>query len=139
MKEFSCSIVIDAAPEAIWEILCAGERWVEWNSTIDQLEGKIEPGRTVKVWVKANPGRAFPVKVSTFERPSRMVWTGGMPFGLFKGERTYLLSPRGRSTEFSMTERFTGPMSPMIVSSIPDLNPAFQEFARCLKTRAESR
>lgn len=138
MREFSTTIVIRSSAEYIWNILIAGERWTEWNRTVTRLDGKIARGETVKVWVKANPGRAFPVKVVRFDRPHRMVWSGGMPFGLFKGERTYTLSPRDDGqTEFSMIERFSGPMSSMIEKSIPDLQPTFEEFARCLKQRAE--
>ncbi|MFN8547082.1 MAG: hypothetical protein U0527_03705 [Candidatus Eisenbacteria bacterium] len=67
-----------------------------------------------------------------------MVWLGGMPFGLFKGERTYTLAPHDDGqTEFAMVERFSGPMSRRIETSIPDLQPTFEEFARCLKQRAE--
>ncbi|OLE80497.1 MAG: hypothetical protein AUG06_04070 [Actinobacteria bacterium 13_1_20CM_2_65_11] len=67
-----------------------------------------------------------------------MVWSGGMPLGLFKGERTYTLSPVGDSeTRFNMREEYTGPMLGMIWKSIPDLGPAFQEFAQSLKREAE--
>lgn len=138
MKAFSTTIAIDASPEQVWGILTAGEQWTAWNTTVSRLEGRIEPGGRVKVWVKANPGRAFPLKVVEFEAPRRMVWSGGMPFGLFKGERTYTLAPRaGGGTQFGMTEQFTGPLAPLIGKSIPDLQPAFEEFARCLKQRAE--
>lgn len=138
MKAFATSIAIDASPERVWSILTAGAQWTAWNTTVSRLEGRIEPGGKVKVWVKANPGRAFPLKVVEFEAPRRMVWSGGMPFGLFKGERTYTLTPReGGGTQFGMTERFSGPLAPMIGKSIPDLQPAFDEFARCLKQRAE--
>ncbi len=138
MKAFSTTIAIDASPAQVWGILTAGEQWTSWNTTVSRLDGRIEPGGKVKVWVKANPGRAFALKVVEFEAPRRMVWSGGMPFGLFKGERTYTLAPRGGGgTQFAMTEQFTGALAPMIGKSIPDLQPAFDEFARCLKQRAE--
>ena len=86
---------------------------------------------------KLSPGRAFPVKVSAFEPPNRMVWTGGMPLGLFKGERTYTLTPKAGGVEFAMRESFTGLMAPLITKSIPDMQPAFDEFAAALKRRCE--
>jgi hypothetical protein len=68
-----------------------------------------------------------------------MVWTGGMPLGLFKGERTFTLTPRDDgAVEFAMREVFSGLFSPMIERSIPDLQPAFDEFAAALKKKAES-
>jgi hypothetical protein len=66
-----------------------------------------------------------------------MVWTGGMPLGLFRGVRTYTLTPKDGGVEFSMTEVFSGLMSPLIAGSIPDLQPSFDEFAAALKRRAE--
>lgn len=68
-----------------------------------------------------------------------MVWRGGMPLGfLFRGERTFTLVPTDGGVEFTMHEAFTGLFAPLITKSIPDLTPAFDEFAACLKRRAES-
>ncbi len=138
MKSFSTSIKIQAAPEKIWAILTDASRWTEWNTTVDRIEGKIAPGEKVTVYVKINPGRGFPLKVREFVSPQRMVWADGMPLGLFKGERTYTLTKQtDGSTEFAMREEFTGLLSGMITKSIPDMQPAFEEFAACLKQRAE--
>ncbi len=136
-KSFRVTTTIAAKPEDVWAILIDGAAWPSWNTTVDRVEGEIRPGQTVKLFVKLNPGRAFPVKVSTFDAPRRMVWTGGMPLGLFKGERTYTLEPKGDGVEFSMREEFTGLLSGMITKSIPDMQPAFDDFARDLKKRAE--
>ncbi len=38
-----------------------------------------------------------------------------------------------------MREEFTGLLAPLITKSIPDLQPAFDEFVHCLKTAAERR
>lgn len=41
-----------------------------------------------------------------------MAWLGGMPLGLFKGVRTYTLTPEGEGrTRFVMREECTGPCS----------------------------
>jgi hypothetical protein len=140
MKSFSVTTKIQAAPEAIWRILTDAPNYPRWNTTVDKVEGRIAPGESVTVRVKANPGRAFPVKVSEFAPPRKMVWSGGMPLGLFKGERTFTLTPQpGGAVEFSMREEFSGLLSPLIGRSIPDLQPAFDEFAAALKKEAESR
>jgi hypothetical protein len=95
-------------------------------------------GARVTIRPKINPRNAFPVKVTAFESPRRMVWAGGMPLGLFKGERTFLLAPDSNgNTEFSMREEYSGLMAPLICRSIPDLQPAFEEFASDLKRAAE--
>ena len=139
MKSFSVTTLIKASPETVWKILTDAARWTEWNTTVNKVEGKIAPGEKVTVYVKINPGRAFPLKVTEFVPPQRMVWADGMPLGLFKGERTYTLTRQADgSIEFAMREDYTELMAPMITGSIPDLQPAFDEFAAALKRRAES-
>ncbi len=130
-------MVIQATPQAVWSVLTDGAQWTTWNPTVDKVEGTIASGAKVTVYTKLSPGRAFPIRVSVFEPPHRMVWTGGMPLGLFKGERTYTLTPTAGGVAFSMREAFTGLMAPLITKSIPDMQPAFEAFAAALKRRCE--
>lgn len=134
MKTFHTKIRIDAPPERIWALLTDAPGYPSWNSTVDRVDGRIAKGETVTVHAKINPGRAFPVKVVEFEPPHRMVWASAMPLGLFKGERTFQVTSDG---EFAMREVFSGLLAPLIGRSIPDLQPAFDQFARDLKGRAE--
>jgi hypothetical protein len=138
MKAFAAKTMIRATPERIWNLLTDAAGYTRWNNTVDKVTGKIAPGERVTVHPKINPGRAFPVKVTEFEAPRKMVWTGGMPLGLFKGARTFTLTPRQNGdVEFSMREEYTGLLAPLIGRSIPDLQPAFDEFASDLKQAAE--
>ena len=138
MKSFATSTTIRATPEAIWRILTDAPAYPGWNTTVLRVEGRIALGEKVTVHAKLAPGRAFPVKVVAFDAPRRMVWSGGMPLGLFKGERIFELRPMAAgNVEFAMREDYTGWLAPLITKSIPDLQPAFDEFAACLKARAE--
>ncbi len=138
MKSFSTSILIDAPASRVWGILTDVASWPNWNTTVDRVEGAATLGNKITVYTKASPGRAFPLKVSEFSAPHHMVWSDGMPLGLFTGKRTYALTPQNNGKlKFEMTEVFTGLMSPLITRSIPDLQPSFDEFAKCLKTVAE--
>lgn len=138
MKSFASSTTIQAAPEAIWRILTDAAGYPSWNTTVSRVEGLIALNEKVTVHAKAAPGRAFPVKVVAFDAPRRMAWSGGMPLGLFKGERVFELHPKGGSgVEFTMREDYSGWLAPLITKSIPDLQPAFDEFAACLKARVE--
>lgn len=61
-----------------------------------------------------------------------------MPLGLFKGARTYVLTPGAEGeVAFSMREEFSGFLAPLITRSIPDLQPDFDQFAADLKVHAE--
>jgi hypothetical protein len=124
----------------LWDLLTDAAGWPDWNTTVTRVDGRIALGEKVTVHVKAAPGRAFPVKVVAFEPPFHMVWQGGLPFGLFKGTRTYSLRPSGpEETAFDMREVYSGPLAGLITRSIPDLQPAFDEFAACLYARAVDR
>jgi hypothetical protein len=138
VKSFASSAVIRSSPEAIWAILTDARRWPEWNTTVDRVDGEIALGEKITVHTKISPGRAFPLKVREFVPGRRMVWSGGMPLGLFKGERVFTLSPRSDdSVEFAIREEFTGLLAPLITRSIPDLQPSFDQAVAALKDRAE--
>jgi hypothetical protein len=138
MKEYRASTTIKASPEQIWAILIDGAAYPEWEPNTIRIEGRIAAGEKLTAYSKLNPGRAFPVKVTEFVPGQKMTWSGGMPLGLFKGERSFTLAPRGDgATEFALREAFSGPLLGLIGRSLPDLNTAFAQFAASLKDRAE--
>jgi hypothetical protein len=140
MKSYEAESLVDASPETIWAILTEASKYANWDSGVERVEGNIASGETISVYSKISPGRAFPVKVIEFLPGQKMVWSGGMPMGLFKGVRTFTLSPDGKGlTKFKMREEFSGLMLPLIWGSMPDLGPSFKQFAAGLKSRAESK
>jgi hypothetical protein len=139
MKSYLASAAIAASPEEIWAILTDGPGLSTWQSGVVRSEGRIAPGEKIKVVSEANPKRAFPVRVTEFTPGRSMTWTGGMPLGLFKGVRTYRLTPQDDgTTRFDMREEYTGLLLAMIWRSMPDLQPSFDKFANGLKAKAES-
>ncbi|MEM8537920.1 MAG: hypothetical protein AAGF56_08670, partial [Pseudomonadota bacterium] len=104
---------------------------------IVRLQGALSANGRIKLWSEVDPKRAFALKVQTFDAPKKMVWQGGMPFGLFTGTRTFTLSGADGTTTFTMNEVFSGPLSGLIVKTVPDLNPSFERFAQALKQKAE--
>jgi hypothetical protein len=140
MKSFATKTIICAPAERIWSILTDADSYPSWNSTVERVVGNIASGGKVTVYAKASTGRAFPLQVTAFEPNRRMVWSGGMPLGLFTGRRTYTLAQQGPGeVEFAMREEFSGLMAPLITRSIPDLQPSFDQFAADLKARAEAK
>ena len=137
MKHYESTALIDARPEAIWAILTDAPGYADWDNGVVRVEGTIAPQEKIKVVSEANPKRAFGVKVTQFVPGERMVWSGGMPLGLFEGVRTFTLAREGAGTRFAMREEYTGPMLPVIWRSMPDLQPSFEQFANGLKARAE--
>jgi uncharacterized protein YndB with AHSA1/START domain len=138
MRYYEASSKIEAGPDSVWAALIDAEGWSTWESGVDSVEGKIAPDETITIRSKVARGRAFPVKVSTFEPGRRLVFSGGMPLGLFKGFRTYTLAPDGTGTAFKMREEYTGPLLGMMWRSMPDLGPSFTTFVNGLKARVEA-
>jgi hypothetical protein len=139
MKAFSASTDIHASPETIWEILTDGEHYPEWDPQAVRIEGTIAPGETVTAYTKFNPDRAFPAKVTEYEPGKKMTWTGGMPLGLFKGVRTFTLTPQeDGAVHFRLREEFSGLLFPLFAKSLPDMTEAFEGFCAGLKARAEA-
>lgn len=136
--QFEITTQIEAPAETVWGIITDGEQLTEWDSGITRFEGTIAPGETIRLWSEADSDRSFKLKVVRFTPPRQMVWKGGIPLGLFTGERTYTLSESAETTTFTMREEFSGLMAPLITKSIPDLNPSFRTYAAGLKARAES-
>ncbi len=139
MRFYEAKARIAATPVAVWAVLVDGGAWPQWDSGVDGVEGRIALGETVKIRSQAAPGRAFPVKVTAFEPPLRLRFSGGLPLGLFKGVRTYSLSSKADDiTTFHMREEYTGPLLGVFWRSMPDLGPSFTQFAEGLKRRVES-
>jgi hypothetical protein len=139
MLRYATRTTIEAPAERVWEWLTRVEDYPSWNTTVTKVEGHVALGSRLTVHAKVSPGRAFPVRVTALEPPRRMVWTGGAPLKfIFKGERTFTLTPLASGgVEFAMEEVFDGWFAGPIGKSIPDLQPVFDEFAACLKARAE--
>lgn len=139
MLQYSATTTINASPETVWRILTDANGYTAWDPGMTRLEGTIAPGEKLVIHAKIAPDRAFTPVVSVFEPARKMVWSSGMPPGLFRGERTFTLTPSGDgSTEFTLQETFSGLMLPLIGRSIPDMTQTFEDFVAGLKRAAES-
>lgn len=134
---YAVTRTIDAPADRIWALLTDAPAYPEWNPAVLGIEGTIALGEKLALRSIANPKRTFKLRVTEMEAPQRMVWSGGMPLGLFQGVRTYSLTPTGGGTEFTMVEEYSGLLEPMISKSIPDLTDSFEKFADGLKDTAE--
>ena len=138
MRAYEAASLIGASPQSVWAVLSDLDAWPDWESGVASVQGRLAPGERVSLTVDVNPGRAFRVKVAELSEPQRIVLRGGMPLGLFVGERTYTLESEGPATRFRMREQYSGPLAGAIFKSIPDLSGSFQQFADGLKAKAES-
>ncbi|MGI9529536.1 MAG: SRPBCC family protein [Acidimicrobiia bacterium] len=138
MTTYSVTRTIEAPADRLWALLTNASGYTDWNPTIVSLDGAIEDGSTIALVSTLNPNRTFKLKVSDVNAPRSMVWSDGMPLGLFKGVRTFTLDEEDGVTTFGMEEIHSGLLEPLISKSIPDMTESFEEFADGLKAAAES-
>jgi hypothetical protein len=140
MTTYSVTRTINAAPETVWTLIADGPAYPEWNTAVLALTGRIEEGERIELVSIVNPDRKFKLNVSNFDPPRSMVWSDGMPLGLFKGVRTFTVRPTGESScEFHMEEVYSGFLAPLITKSIPDMTESFDMFGDAVKAEAERR
>ena len=138
MKIYSATTTIHAPTETVWKILTDTKSYPSWDLSMDHIEGNLALGETVTFFTKLS-AQAFPVKVTVFEPNRKLVLTGGMPFGLFKSERTHMLTAnKDGSITFKTEEVFSGLLLPVFGKNIPDLTENFKNFVAALKKCAES-
>lgn len=137
MKRFAAEIRIDAEPDDVWRVITDASRYTAWDSGVTRVDGEIRDGEKIVVRAAVGGDRAFPVTVEQAPTHRSMTWTGGLPFGLFRGVRTFTLTGREGGTHLDVHEEFTGPLLGLIGRSIPDLGPSFQQYVNGVKTEAE--
>ncbi|QQE67321.1 polyketide cyclase/dehydrase (plasmid) [Leptolyngbya sp. BL0902] len=138
MKTFSARINIACPPDVIWSVLTDANRYSEWATGIHRLEGQFAQGEVLQLFTQSKPQRSMALTVKTLVRPKTFTLSGGLPLNLFRGDRTITLTPQpDGTTEFYMTEVFSGVLEPLLGRRLPDLTPSFEEFAASLKQACE--
>lgn len=135
----STTIRIEAPPARVWELLTDPAWWNRADNGVVRVDGRIKQGEKIELVSELQPKRGFKLNVAELAEPRRMAWTGGMPLGLCTGVRSFVIEPAGDSgCTFTMAEDFTGPLSPLVVRSLPDFQASFDGFAQALKADSET-
>ena len=139
MIEFQAQTDIAASQSDVWDILADGTQYAAWNPEIVGIDGSLTAGATFRAHVRIGSGavRRVPLRVADFIPPTRMVWIGGLPFGLFVGERTYTVEPTPIGVVFKIHLVMRGPLSGLIGKSTGNRQAEIDAFAAGLKRRAE--
>jgi uncharacterized protein YndB with AHSA1/START domain len=129
MLTFAAEADIPAPVTHVWRTLLDVDAWPLWDTSLDRVEGRLEPGGRVTVHVKEG-ARPFRLRVVDLVPNRLIVLRGDMPLGLFNGTRRYRLDQLGQErTSFAMEETYAGLLAPAITRSIPNLQPGFDAFA----------
>src|SRR5688500_92298 len=92
--EYVVGINIKAKADRVWALMTNAADFPRWNSTVKSMEGKIGMGEVVKLVATIAPTRSFNLKIIEFVPEKKMVWTDEKTNPMFKGIRTYTLTPK---------------------------------------------
>ena len=130
-------IRIDAAVQAVWDVLSDIEHWPAWNKAVRSLtlHGSVAPGTSFE-W-KAGPG-TIKSRLAEVDPPHRIVWTG-VTLGIkavdafsFEASEGGTLVRQAESWEGLLARLFRARMERMLRASLRD-------GLRSLKAEAERR
>ncbi len=130
-------IEIAAAPEAVWEVLTAFERWPSWNKDVRSMsmQGPVAEGSVFR-W-KAGPG-TITSTIRLVEPPRRIAWTG-KTLGV-KAIHFWHLEPRDGKTRVRTEESYEGLVARLMRGSLQKtLDTALADGLRYLKAEVEGR
>lgn len=136
MKFVAADRHIAAPPTEVWALLTDSEALMRPGTGIERIEGEIADGANFTLTIPDH-SRPFRLTVTKFEPDRCMVWSGGLPLGLFRGVRTFTLSPTSEGSHLQIREVFTGPLLAFIWRSMPDLQPSFDGFVAAIAAQAE--
>jgi hypothetical protein len=138
-------IEIDAAPDAVWEVLMDFGAFPRWNPFIVSIEGTPAVGSRLRVRLLPDRGRAVTIRPTvTVHDPGRAFgWLGrmGLPH-VFDGAHRFTLEPLegGGRTRFVQSEAFSGALLPIVRRLIlPGTLRAFESMNEALAARVETR
>ena len=138
MKSFTVTTIINCPADDIWAVLTDAASYSEWAKGTHKLEGQIVDGGVLKLFTESKPQQPMTLRITKFVAPQTFTLSGGLPLGLFRGNRTITLTPQpDGNTEFNMCEVFTGLLAPLLGRMIPDLTPSFEAYAIGLKNKCE--
>jgi uncharacterized membrane protein len=128
---------IDAAPQRVWDVMSAVERWPEWTesmTSVQLLEGSLALGKTARVKQPRLPAATW--RVTAYDAGEGFVWEARSLGTLtVAGHR---IEPRGPGSRVTLTIRQTGGLVPLFAPITSRFVRRYMEMeAAGLKKRSE--
>ena len=143
MRTIEATVVIDAPPSLVWDVLVTGEHYAQWNPFITEVSGEFVPGARPRLRI-APPGKrpmTFRPRVLDATPQARLRWIGrlGLP-GLCDGEHEFsLVATDNGGTQLTQRETFRGVLVPLLGGMLGPTRQGFEEMDAALRERAEAR
>lgn len=140
-KKIETQIIINAAPQKVWEILTDFNNYPNWNPFIKSIAGSINIGSTLKVTIEPEEGKGMTFKpvVQSLVKNKELSWLGKLLFkGVFDGKHKFQLIDNGNGiTTFIQSEEFSGILVSFI--NLDKTAEGFNTMNQSLKEWAEER
>lgn len=135
MKSFAAETLILASAGTVWDIITDAGNYPVWDSGITEVKGEIRHGSKIRVRLCDAGKRTFHLRVR--QSPSRrMTWTGGIPLGMLRVDRTFSLNNYTGITHLTVRDTVRGPLQ-QLLRSAPEADAAVSGFVDEVKFRAE--
>src|SRR5208337_3635527 len=109
MTQSATMIAIRAPIKIIWSLLTDAANYPQWNSIVEKIDGRIAAGERFFLHPKGAPTLAMPVRVAEFAPPHKMVWSGGVPFGVLRASLSFVLTSAANDhIRFAMEADYAG-------------------------------
>ena len=134
-------IDVSAPATRVWDVLTDFAAFPDWNPFIRRIDGVLAPRARLAVRIQPPGGRTmtFRPTVTRVEPERHFAWRGRTVVpGLFDGEHSFTLEPRGAGVRFQHDETFRGLLVPVLKRSLDTTTRrGFEAMNAALKTRAE--
>jgi hypothetical protein len=141
MKNIETEIIINAAPNKIWDVLTDFQSYHQWNPFIKSLSGKPIVGNKVVVVLGPPDGKdmTFTPTILEFSENKEFRWLGKLlTKGIFDGEHYFkLVELENQKTKFIHGENFSGILIPLMGKVLEKTKKGFELMNESLKKECE--
>ena len=127
----------------MWDILSDFEKYPEWNPFTYKVEGILQIGQKVDLYVqmKAGDQRVQSEEVCAVKKPKHMAWKMQMGSSLILAARRdqFIEVIDDKSCSYETIDAFQGLLTPVVMGLFKKhIENGFNKLAEALKKRAES-
>jgi hypothetical protein len=140
-KRIKTQLQIDAPAQRVWRELTNFASFPTWNPFIRRAEGRLEPGRRLRIVLRLGPIRLrFRPVVVVAETSRELRWRARIgPPGLLEVDRSFVLEPVGAGVRFTQEEVCRGLLAPLATAFGGEarLYRGYDGLNRALRARSE--
>jgi hypothetical protein len=136
MESFEAETLILAGAGTVWDIITDGGNYTVWGSGITEVIGEVGHGKRIRVRTRDGGKRTCRLRVCQIHRQF-MTWTGGLPLGLLKVERTFMITDYTGIIHLKVRDAARGPLRGLVRKTVPGTYPTLTGYVNAVKFRAE--